>query len=259
MACALQVYAPCMDASIARNRNAITRNCRAGVLLSLLLVTIGAFAAEPHLTLRVATYDTGGTTPATASFLGDALQHAGIRVELVDLPLARALVEADRGVLVDADPARAREALRGFSNLVLVEEPIHRLQLGAFVRRGAPPVTGWASLRGRTVVAFEGSVVLDRVLREHGITSVIRTGTYARAALMLAIGRGDVAILPRPETIAVLRKYNLEVIGPSGPVLAEVPLYFVLNKRHAGLAPTLAEAFREQKKRQHATRQARNE
>lgn len=198
-------------------------------------------------TLRVAHYDTGGVVLPGERMLRAALLDAGVDVVDVELPLGRALVETSRGVLVDADPARTREAVARLSGLVIVEEPVAVVSFGAFTRSSAPPVQGWASLRTRRVVTFSGSVILDRLLHENGLSDVYRADTYTGAALMLAFARADVAILPIEEATAALNRYGITLIRPSGPPLASTPLYFVLNKRHAALAPRIADAIKRQK------------
>lgn len=219
------------------------RYWRAGLLGVSLLWPAAALPASCD-PVRIAVYDTGPREHPVERLLTAAYAAAGARLETVEVPLARSLLETDRGQIIDADPGRVREAVSGFANLVLVPEPVHRLQLSAFVRGDAPEVTGWASLKGRRVITFGGSVSLDRALAQHGIDDVYRADGPPGAALMLLIGRGDVAILPLVETRAFLAKYNTAVLRPSGPVLIDEPLYHVLNKRCAHLVEPLARALR---------------
>jgi hypothetical protein len=215
----------------------------AGFLWMALLWTPAAWPAACN-PVRLAVYDTGIDDHPVARLLTAAYAAAGVGLEQVEVPLARALLEADRGHLVDADPGRVREAISGFHNLVLVPEPVHRLQLAAFVRGDGPEVTGWDSLRQHRVIAFGGSISLDRALTRHGIKDVYRAEGPPGAALMLLIGRGEVAILPLVETRAFLAKYDTAVLRPSGPLLIDEPLYHVLNKRCAHLVDPLARALR---------------
>lgn len=211
-----------------------------------MLVVAGTSTVEADTlrSLRIAHYVTSGAAPATQRMLELSLHDVGVTPVMVDVPLARALIEVDKGEILDADPARVMEALRAFPNVVAVPEPVYQLRLGAFIRRGSPPVTGWPDLQSREVIAYRGSVLLDRLLVENHIAHVTRADTYVGALLMLASRRGDVAILPSSEVAAALAKLPVQFIEPSGPVLADVPLFFVLNKRYADLAQPLAAAIR---------------
>lgn len=215
--------------------------------LALLGACLLATATARAETLRVARYDTGGVTLPEEVVLRDALRDAGVTVIDVELPLGRSLAETSRGVIVDADPARTREAVAQFRDLVIVEEPVSVISFGAFTRQSAPPVQNWASLKGRRVVTFSGSLILNRLLRENGLDDAYRADTYTGAALMLAFGRAEVAVLPVEEAVAALGRYGITMIGPNGPPLASTPVYLVLNKRHAALAPRIAESLKRRK------------
>jgi polar amino acid transport system substrate-binding protein len=222
---------------------------RAGKFFSVALLACVLSATAAAQSLRIAHYDTGGVQLPTENMLRAALKRAGIEPVMVEIPLGRALLEADRGVLLDADPARTLEAAGRFSNLVAVGEPLRVITLGAFIRHGAEPVAGWKSLQQRKVVTFSGAVFVERLLQENHLTRVYRADTYTGAALMLAFGRADVALLPVDEAVAALRRYDITMIQPSGPALATAPLYFILNRKHAALAPRIAAAIKLEKSR----------
>lgn len=228
-------------------------------LLLAALTAIGSpvWSADPPRVLRIAHYETRGAAPAAQRLLEESLRDVGVVPVAVEVPLARALFETDKGEILDADPARSMEAISEFRNIVAVPEPIYRLQLGAFIRHGSPPVLRWSDLRSRQVIAFSGSVVLDHLIVSNSIMHVTRADTYITAVFMLATGRGDVAILPRREVVAVLDELPVHVIEPSGPMLSDVPLFFVLNKRYADLALPLAEAIRQHRARNDAMANAR--
>lgn len=193
--------------------------------------------------LRVARYGTSGTIFPFQDYLETAFKVAGVEGIAVDIPMSRALSAVNQGILADADPARAMDVIEKWPNLIAVAEPVYQLELRAFVRNGDVPVTGWNSLQGRRVIAYSGSVVLDRLLTDAGIANVIRADNFVVSAMMLGAQQGDVAILPNAEMLTALSGSNQNLIEASGPILASIPLYFALNKRFSALAPMLAEAF----------------
>lgn len=219
------------------------------VLIALFVVWFSAMAGaqEAGTALRIARYETGGEQPPMQAMVEAALRAAGMAFIYVDIPNARVLIEADKGVMVDADLARAREALSAFPHLVVVDEPVYRFQLSAFVLKSAPPVVGWQSLLDRAVVVNAGSVVLDRLLGQHRISNVTRADSYTNAARMLQVGHGDVVILPLDEGRKLFERLGARDVVASGPLLVDVPLYFVVNSRFSEFVPAIEREIRRQK------------
>lgn len=218
----------------------------------LLCCAVPALAAQPAgedlRELRIARYDTGGVAHPVAAVLTRVLADMGMTLVWVDVPLARSLQEVERGVLLDADPGRVPEALAGYKNLVRVPVPAYHLRFSAFVRDDTVPVNGIASLRERTVVVNRGTVMLEKLIASNGLKNVYYTDTYTGALMMLILHRADVAILPHEEAMQAFGNLHISYIRPSGDVLSRVPIYLVLNKRHAALLPRLAAGISDYRK-----------
>jgi polar amino acid transport system substrate-binding protein len=169
----------------------------------------------------------------------EAYHRLGIEVRGELLPNARALISADRGE-TDGDVIRIAGIEASYPNLVRVPEPVLNFETVAFTTGLTFEVAGWDSLRPYGICVFRGMKVA-----EQGTEGMNRTmaNDAGQVIEMLRAGRCDVAVLGPTSWIDIDRLHA----GPMRalePPIATVPLFHYVNRRHADLAPRLAETLR---------------
>lgn len=172
-----------------------------------------------------------------------AARHAGIGVAARELPPDRGMILANKGE-VDGAIGRSALAASEYPDLVQVPEAIYLYEPTAYAYRKFDVAHGWKSLRGHTLCMRRGYTLTER--RTSGMQRQ-RLDSDASLLRMLREGGCEMAIMDRRNTVirdAVAADPDLlELLPP----LEQVPLYLFLHKRHAALAPRLAEALRQVK------------
>ncbi|MTW09038.1 transporter substrate-binding domain-containing protein [Pseudoduganella eburnea] len=172
-----------------------------------------------------------------------AARLAGIGVAARELPPDRGMILANKGE-VDGAIGRSALAASEYPDLVQVPEAIYMYEPTAFSYRKLDVSHGWKSLRGHTLCMRRGYTLTER--RTSGLQRQ-RLDSDASLLRMLREGGCEIAIMDRRNTVirdAVAADRDLlELLPP----LEQVPLYLFLHKRHAALAPRLAEALRQVK------------
>lgn len=172
-----------------------------------------------------------------------AARRAGIGVRVRDLPAERGMVLVNEGQL-DGAIGRTMLAASSYPNLVAVPEPIFHYAPTAYAYKRFDVSKGWKSLRGHTLCMRRGYNFTEQ--RTAGLPRQ-RLDNDASLLRMLKAGGCDIAILGRSnKEVRTMQAHDPDLLQLLPP-LEEVPLYLFLHKRHAALAPRLAEALRQVK------------
>jgi len=206
-------------------------------------VVTGAFAETKFVVACNQNAVGTATQDAIAVLMERALAKLGYALSLVPYPAERSLAAANLGV-VDGELARPSDGMDAYKNLLLVSEPVSTIRTRAYTITG--PVTGvtWDFLKDYRVASLIGAktaeVALAGKMRSGEFIAVV---DYDSAFGMLLRNRVDYVVM-----IDVYEaKYWLDrvKIKRTEPTIVQADYYFVLNRKHAGLAGRLAQAIRE--------------
>lgn len=219
-------------------------------LLTLLAILLFALpgAAAPKLVLNTSFF-----APITSP------QHDGaldlLYAELfrrLDLAVVIQAASAERGLLNansgidDGDVSRVLGIEQSYTNLVRVPEPVMRYQMVVFSRHADFTVDGAASLAPYDVGILTGWKILERSIT--GTRSLQKLETGRQLFAMLAMDRIDVAVIEKLEGLHFVQSMGLQDVRVLEPAYVEGDWFLYLNKKHAALAPRLAEQLRRMKR-----------
>lgn len=185
-----------------------------------------------------------------------AFRRLGYDFRLEALPVRRSIASANSGV-TDGDSGRIPQLAESgdYPNLIKVPETIGYAQVAVFATHSDLRFDSWESLqvlRGtKTLIGYSRGfkaveIQLPRYLDERNMYTVTDALQGCR---MLSAKRLNFVIEPRSVMEQLLRTKmckadNIRLVG----ILETVPVYPYLNKKHAELAPKLAEVLHEMKK-----------
>lgn len=200
----------------------------------LSLVTVAAF---PPLTASA-------QQPGFLNMLAEgAFKRIGVEVEITILPAERALINVNSG-LDDGDIFRAPGVERNFPNLIQVPEPMLDYAFVAYAKRADITIRTWADLKPYNVAYASGWKIYETNVKN--VKEVTNTSSIVELFSLLEKGRVDVILLDRwgGQSIVHQMGYRLK---PQEPPLARMNMFMYLNKKHAAMAPKVAQALRDMK------------
>lgn len=220
----------------------------AGMALMMLcgIVALPAAAAD-RLVLSSgmrAPWTTPEGTGFTNLFIAELFHRIGIDATVTfNAAAARALPLADDGT-DDGLAARIAGLESQYPNLVRVPEPIFHNDFIALSLSDTSPVHNWDDLRPHSVGYILGWQVFD--LNLPPVRELTQAKDSPQLMGLLKAGRIEVALHERWQARWQAREMAMTV-AEHQPPLASVPMYIYLNRRHAALAPRLANELRAMK------------
>lgn len=210
------------------------------VVLCCAWMAVGAAQASVAAPLVVSQIENDIISVIAFQIMKEAYRRLGIDAETEILPNERALHDANNGA-TDAENIRKAGIEKIYSNLIPVSEPVLNFDVMVFTTGLTFAMNGWDSLRPYSICLLRGMKVAEDGTA--GMRQLI-SSTPEQVIRMLAAGRCDVAVLGRGiwTEIDRLRVGSFRALEP--PV-ATVPLFHYVNRRHADLAPKLAEMLRQ--------------
>lgn len=174
----------------------------------------------------------------------DAFRQLNKDVEVRMFPPLRGSIEADAGS-IDGEVGRAYGYGDRHPSLVRVEEALLSLRVAAFTRLPGVKINSWDSLKGTPYrVQYRSGYVtfkahLEQVLPLAQISSVIDSQSGLKN---IALGRADIFVDLEEfgEAQLAKRQHRYGELYNAG-LVQDTPVYIYLHKRHAALAPRLAE------------------
>ena len=221
------------------------RRCRALLwMLGLALALPDAFAAERRVLVLNDTNDPPYTTEDRSGFIdvvaGEAFRRIGFELRLVKLPAERGLINANAGI-EDGDLLRIAGLEKQYPNLVRVPEKVVDWEFTAF-SKDASIASNWAALRRRSVGLIKGWKIYEQHMA--GAERAVTADDPAQLFRLLELDRIEVALYMRWMGLALVKQQGLKDVQPLEPPLATREMFIYLHKRHAQLAPRLADALR---------------
>lgn len=169
-------------------------------------------------------------------------RRVGLDVTFVRQPPERSIQSANEGA-IDAEGPRVGGLEAQYPGLVPVPEQIITAKFVGFARQDDVFVETWDSLGMYRVAAITGWKFYQKHLPEHADVTWVRDEQTLFE--LLERGRVDVVLHEHISGCACARSLGLTGVRELSPPLAELPLFLYVNKRHAALAPTLAQALRD--------------
>jgi len=184
----------------------------------------------------------------------EVFARLGMTFEVLEVPARRASERLENG-LVDGDLSRVREYGAYYNNVVRVDEPHHTRPLVAYALRDDIRLDGWSSLArtGLRVECPRGNVSCsDNVTRYVPAERYSENDTVEQSVLRLRQRRVDVYINVEgwlDAYMAATRNAGGRFAGvhPVG-VMGTVTGYMWLHRKHAALAPAIADVLRAMKR-----------
>jgi polar amino acid transport system substrate-binding protein len=214
----------------------------------LTLTVPGAPAAERRVLVLNDTNDPPYTTADRSGFLdvvvGEAFRRLGYELRLVKLPAERGLINANAGI-EDGDMVRIAGLEKQYPNLVRVPEKLVDWEFSAFSKDASIP-SNWKAIRQRSVGHIKGWKIYEQNLA--GAERVTTADDPAQLFRLLDLNRIDVALYERSLGAALVKQQGLKGVRPLAPPLATREMFIYLHKRHANLAPRMADALRVMKR-----------
>lgn len=173
----------------------------------------------------------------------EAFGRLGFGVTIIDLPGERALDNANQGI-EDGDALRIDGLEKHYANLIKVPEPVFTFEFYAYTAGPELAATSWTALEPYSV-----ALVTGWKFYENNLTPKTQAVKVARAELLFPLlqsKRADVALLDRWQAQWMARKQDIAVKRIEPP-FARMPMFLYLNRRHAELAPKLADTLRQLK------------
>ena len=211
---------------------------------ALFLMTGTAYSADvPVLVLNDAN-EPPFTTPDGQGFLdvvaGEAFRRAGVQLRLVKFPAERGLINANEGI-EDGDLTRIAGLEAQYPNLIRVPEKLMDWEFTAF-SKSAALAARWEVLRARPIGHIRGWKIYEKQLVD--APTVITSDDSTQMFRQLQLDRIDVALYERWLGLSLLKRQDVKDVHPLEPPLAKREMFIYLNKRHAALAPKIADALR---------------
>ncbi len=215
-------------------------------LAAFATLALAAPTAPPPLVINTAFKAPFSTADQQGTFdrvTAEAFRRVGRTVRIQQLPAQRGLANANAGV-EDGDGPRVRDLAKmgTFEHLIQIPEPVMRLEFVALTTDPRVKTTDWASLAAYDLALIRGWKILEK--NTAGMASVVRVRNAEQLIRLLAKGRAQVALVDPATGLHAARGLGVEGLRRAGPALATRDRFIYLHKRHAALAPKLAEALR---------------
>jgi len=176
--------------------------------------------------------------------VGEALQRVGYKLESVNLPAERALINANMGI-DDGDLLRIKGLQKTYPNLIQVPEKIIDLEFVVYTKREQFPVTGWRSLKPYSVAIVTGWKILERNII--GVARLTKVKNANQLFTLLLKDRVDVVVYSRWVGLGYIKQHRIRGVRILEPPLVRRSTYVYLHKKHKHLVPKLAAALRAMK------------
>ena len=226
---------------------------KGSTLKSFLIVAILCFNSSVF-SQETLVINTGFSTPISKidqtgfgdRVLAEALKRLGYKLETVQMPAERALINANLG-LDDGDLLRIDGLEKKYPNLIKVPEKIMDMDVMLFTKNKRDfKVDGWKSVTTESVAIITGWKVFEKNLVK--TVDIIKTDNVGQMFTMLTKDRADFLGYERWASLGYIKEHKIKNITAVEPPLVSVALYTYLHKKHVKLVPKLAKAIKSMKK-----------
>ncbi len=180
--------------------------------------------------------------------LAEAFHRIGYKLETVQLPAERALINANMG-LDDGDLLRVAGLQKKYPNLIQVPEKIMDMDMVLFTKnKPSFNVDGWKSIKSYSIAIISGWKIMEKNFGQFdNQIEIIKTDNIDQSISLLTKDRVDFIGYSRWSGLAYLKDHNINNITILEPPLASPGFYTYLHKKHKKLVPQLAKAIKQMK------------
>lgn len=208
--------------------------------LALMLHPVAAYSE----TITVSTNNTPLDRKVLHAVADEAFQRIGKEFNLISMPSGRSLQSADAGE-IDGEGLRIAGLSAKFPNLVQIDEPFVRISFVAFSKNSAITLNGWESLKPYRLAFVNGWKMFEANAKSE--VSIQKVDTPEQMFNMLELDRVDLALYTLADGNAFIKEHGITSVKAVTPALKDVDLYLYLHKKHADIAPEVADKIREMK------------
>lgn len=181
--------------------------------------------------------------------LSEAFNRLGYKLETVQLPAERALINANMGI-DDGDLLRVSGLQKKYPNLIQVPEKIMDMDMVLFTKnKPLFVVNGWQSIKSYTVAIISGWKIMEVNFGQFGDQiEIIKTDNIEQSFSLLRKNRVDFVAYSRWSGLSYLKQHNITDISLLSPPLVSADLYTYLHKKHKKMVPELAATIKQMKR-----------
>jgi len=178
------------------------------------------------------------------AILVEAFGTLGIELKFRYRPDKRSIIEANTGV-VDGEFVRVASIVSKYPNLVVVPEPLSKMNLVAFSVQPKVDLSAYKLSEHQYRVGYlSGWANAEDLLKDYPNRMAI--GEYDTLFKLLVHNRIDVVVFNRVAGEKILRSHRVNDYQIS-PSLLSYSTFLVMHKEHAALVPGLVSAIRKAK------------
>lgn len=215
------------------------------LILLLNLLHPSAFAAEP-VRLSLASQETFVALPVIVDikeFITKALKKENIDVTFVPLPVTRGTSLVDKGE-IDGEMLRDKDSIEGFKNLVTSTNPLAIVDYVAVYLQSNKKFShakmkdlSCATLLNNRTIQHQMDIDKMKCLELKNLSQIFQ---------MLKARRVDYILMAREVIESYCEKIPdwRKIYAIDEQPFASMPLYLILNKKHAALMPVVEKALR---------------
>lgn len=198
-------------------------------------ITLNSGTAEPFISA-----DGGGYYGELAR---EIFARVGISAKAIRLPSARSIINANEGI-DDGVIGRIAGMDEKYKNLIMIPEPVVRLQFVAYSLDQKISIESWDSFKPYSVGYIRGWRIYEKNLPQTKSLTIVNNAEQLFKLLMN--GRAELIMFEyyRGTWWNEYLGANAHIIG--SPV-AEKDMYLYMHKKHKDLVPKITEAFKAMK------------
>ena len=204
-------------------------------ILIVLVLSVTSFSqAENSIVISKGNLDYSVYQLMALRIVKTAYSRIGENVEFRGSPVARSIVNADRGI-TDGELARIEGLEKKFPNLIRVAIPIAYDEVFVYSKNFNFKVEGWHSLLPYKIGLLSG---FQRAEQKTAGMNTERVTTEQQGLEKLNIGRSDVFV-GLQGTLCLIKKLNLNEITAIDQRLERIIMYHYVHKSHRTMAARL--------------------
>lgn len=197
--------------------------------------------AKVERILTIARCENHTTHYFAEKLVSEAYRRIGITAKFAALPCRRSIVMANAGKF-DGEVARIRGTPHEYRNLIALSSPVIEIEGVVITKSTSLKVESVKDLQGLKIGIVSGERYAEMLTRD---MSPLTTSDYTQLVNLLLAGRIDVGIGIKRDIRVTLARFSLpknEIRIVGKPLIVE-PLFHLIHKRNAALAPQLEAAF----------------
>ncbi|MDJ0784008.1 MAG: hypothetical protein QNJ22_18720 [Desulfosarcinaceae bacterium] len=209
---------------------------RLGILLMLILVWSPLAHTEQTLVFGQIP---GPVSRISATLLTEAYRSLGIAIKCVEMPLARSLVESNKGS-VDGEVNRVPVIEPQYPSLLRVPVSINQMEIVVFSRAHDFEVSGWQHLWPYRIAIRKGAKIVEERTRGMQVFPFLSS---EKMFTLVHKERYDLCISARINGYLHIKTLRLAHLRALEPPLETIKLYHYLHNKHIHLLPLITAAL----------------